>query len=221
MGEADAGAEARWAKSAARATGLADLGIGAAVTRYFLVNVPLTLLLGLGIGFALASLWPEINGDFVRSGVALGLQVAGLGIFVGGWVYGSRKISPAVQPRRIGVTVGLTSDEAKQVRRRILSNEPVGDHDGTVLRGAAVQLREGLARQLVAAPGFLVLFAGQALGRGRWSVFDGVMILAMLGLVVLFGFVVRQFKQTGAFLTSTAHPSPETDRAQRLEDEEL
>jgi hypothetical protein len=37
MGETDAGAEARWARSAARAAGVADLGIGAAVTRYFLV----------------------------------------------------------------------------------------------------------------------------------------------------------------------------------------
>ena len=159
--------------------------------------------------------------DFVCSGVSLGLQLAGLGIFVGGWVYGSRKISPRVQPRRIGVTVGLTADEAKQVRRRILSNEPVDDADGAVLRATAVQLREGLAKQLVTAPGFLVLFAGQAVGRGTWSVFDVVMILAIVGLVVAFGFVVRQFQQTGAFLTSTAHPSPETGRAQRLEDEEL
>lgn len=208
MGETDAGAEARWAKSTARAAGLADLGIGAAVTRYFLVNFPLALLLGVGIGFALASLWPETNGDFVRSGFSLGLQLAGLGIFIGGWIYGSRKISPAVQPRRIGVTVGLTADEAKHVRRRILSNGPVDDADGTVLRGAAVQLREGLARQLVTAPGFLVLFAGQAVGRGKSSVFDVVMILAILGLVVLFGFVVRQFKQTGAFLPSTAPLDP-------------
>jgi hypothetical protein len=117
--------------------------------------------------------------------------------------------------------VGLTADEAKQIRRRILSNGPVDEADGPVLRGAAAQLREGLARQLVTAPGFLVLFAGQALGRETWSVFDVVMILAILGLMVLFGFVVRQFKQTGAFLTSTAHPSPETGRPQRLEDEEL
>lgn len=165
--------------------------------------------------------WPEINGDFVRSGFSLGLQLAGLGIFVEGWIYGSRKISPAVQPRRIGVTVGLTADEAKQVRRRILSNEPVDDADGAVLRATAVQLREGLAKQLVTAPGFLVLFAGQAVGRGTRSVFDVVMILAIVGLVVAFGFVVRQFQQTGAFLTSIAHPSPETGRAQRLEDEEL
>ena len=215
MGETDAGAEARWAKSAARAAGLADLGIGAAVTRYFLVIFPLTLFIALGVGLAVASLWPETNGELVRSGLALGLQLAGLGIFVGGWVYGSRKISPAVQPRRIGVTVGLTADEAKQVRRRILSNLPIGDADGAVLRGAAVQLREGLARQLVTAPGFLVLFAGQALGRGTWSVFYVVMIVAIVGLVVAFGFVVRQFRQTGAFLTSTEPPFPEPDRSQR------
>jgi hypothetical protein len=208
MGEADAGAEERRAKSAARAAGLADLGVGAAVKRYFLVNFPLSLLAGLGAGFTAAFFWRGTDEDFLRSGVPLGLQLAGLGILVGGWVYGSRKVSANVQPRRIGVTVGLTPDEAKRVRRQVLAREPVGPDDMAVLRGAAVQMREGLARQLLPAPGFLLLFGGQALARGAASVFDVVMLAATLALVVLWGFVARDFRQAGVFLSSTAARRP-------------
>ncbi len=84
MRDADAGAEARWSRAAARSDGLADLGIGDAVSRYFLVIFPPTVLVALGIGFALAFFWPQIYGDVIPTGLSIGLMLAGLGIFIVG-----------------------------------------------------------------------------------------------------------------------------------------
>lgn len=153
MRDANAGADLRWAKAAKRAEGLTDLGIEIVVRRYFRVNLPLTVLVSLGVGFALASVWPDILGDFFPTGIYIGLMLSGLAIFVLGLVYGSKKVSPMVQPQRIGVTIGLSSEEVKHVRRQILAKEPTDAAKLAVLRGAAIQIREGLAKQLLIAPG--------------------------------------------------------------------
>lgn len=205
MSESSVGADARWAKAAERAEGLKDLGIGDAVRRYFLVNFPLTLVIGLGIGFVIAYLWPDLYGGFVRSGVSTGLFLGGLAIFVVGTVYGSKKISPKVQ-RRLGVdvTLSLTADEVKLVRRQVMGKAPVAVHELPVLRGVAVQIREGLAKQLLTSPGLVVIFLGQATSRGVSSVWDVLMIVLLLVIIVLYGFLARQYQQTGAFLRSTA-----------------
>jgi hypothetical protein len=68
-----------------------------------------TVLVALGLGFVLASLVPADPGTFVLSGLSIGLVLAGLATFVGLFVYGSKKVRPLVQPRRIGVTVGRTA----------------------------------------------------------------------------------------------------------------
>lgn len=205
MCESNVEAGARWAKAAARAEGLKDLGIGDAVRRYFLVNFPLTLVIGLGIGFVIAYLWPDLYRGFVRSGVSTGLFLGGLAIFVVGVVYGSKKISPKVQPRpRVPVTLSLTADEVKLVRRQVLGKAPVAVHELPVLRGAAVQIREGLAKQLLTSPGLVVIFVGQATSREVSSVWDALMNVLLLVIIVLYGFLARQFQQTGAFLRSTA-----------------
>ena len=211
MPEANRQAEARWAKAATRADGLRDLGVGAAVRRYFSVNFPLTVLAALGVGFAIATVWP-IGDDFLQSGVYLGLILAGLGIFVVGLVYANKKVRPMVQPQRIGVTVGLTAEEVKHVRRQVLAKEPIEPDRLSVLRGAAVQIREGLAKQLLTAPGLVIFFLGQTLYRGITSAIDVVMIVLLLGMVALLGNVARQFHQTGAFLTSAAQTAWDAKR---------
>lgn len=107
-----------------------------------------------------------------------------------------------VHPRRSGITVGLRPDEAKKVRRQVLGKDPV-DVDLTVLRGAAVQMREGLARQLVIYPGFTLFLWGQAFNIGMTSALDVIMVIVLVGLMVILGYMVRQFQQTEAFLTRT------------------
>lgn len=203
MRDANAGAELRWAKAAQRAEGLADLGIEIVVRRYFRVILPLTVLVSLGIGFALASVWPEIFGDFFSTGIYIGLMLSGLAILVIGLVYGSKKVSPMVQPQRIGVTIGLSSEEVKHVRRQILAREPIDTAKLAVLIGAAIQIREGLAKQLLIAPGLFFYFSGQTASRGITSVIDAVIIMLLLVMIAVFAFVARQFTQTGTFLATT------------------
>jgi len=204
MPDQDSSAESRWAKATSRAQGLADLGLEAAVRRYFLIYLPLTVTAALVVGFVLAFLWPEVADGFVRSGFFFGSLLSGLGLVIVGMVYGSKRLSALVRPSRIGVTVGLTAEEAKHIRRQVLAKEPIDPQHITVLRGTAVQMREGLAKQLLWSPGFLIYFAGQFLLRGTVTVFDIVMNVLLLGMFVLLFFVARQFHQTGVFLTSTA-----------------
>lgn len=180
MQEADAGAESRWTKAASRAQGLTDLGIGGAVRRYFLVHFPLRVLAGLVVGFALAALWPDVAEGFLRSGLYLGSLPGGLGVFVVGWVYGSKKVSSMVRDHPIGVTLGLTAEEVKHVRRQVLGKEPIDVNHISVLRGAAVQIRAGLAKQLLWSPDLLIYFAGQFLSRGVQSFLDVMMIVLPL-----------------------------------------
>ncbi|MEV7637780.1 hypothetical protein AB0N71_16590 [Pseudarthrobacter enclensis] len=188
---------------------MTDLGIGGAVRRYFLMYFPFTVLAGLVVGFALASLWLDVVEGFVQSGFYIGSLLSGLGVFVVGWVYGSKRVSPMVRPQRIGVTVGLTAAEVKHVRRQIMAKEPIDINHISVLRGAAVQIREGLAKQLLLSPGLLIYFAGQALSRGIHSVIDVMMIVLLLGMVVLLSITSGQFRQTGKFLTSTYPSAPD------------
>ncbi|MBJ2122477.1 hypothetical protein I6N91_15965 [Arthrobacter sp. MSA 4-2] len=203
MRDVNAGAEVRWAKAAARAEGVTDLGIGAAVRRYFLVVFPSIIAVALVLGFVLAAVWTGPEQNLLRSGIHLGLLLAGIALLIIGLIYGNKKVGPLVQPRRMGVMVGLTADEAKHVRRQVLTGKPTDPEKLTVLRGAAVQIREGLAKQLLTTPGSLALLCGQAVSRGITSVLDVVMVLLLLALTVLLGFIARQFQRTGTFLSST------------------
>ncbi|MDQ0617426.1 hypothetical protein QFZ33_001450 [Arthrobacter globiformis] len=60
MTDPDAGARARWAKAAARADGLTDLGISGAVRRYYAVYFPVLVGVGLGLGFFPLSLGADL-----------------------------------------------------------------------------------------------------------------------------------------------------------------
>lgn len=203
MHEPDTAADLRWAKAAKRADGLEDLGIGRAVKRYFSMPMPLAVGVSLGVGFALAILWPDAFGGLLPTGLSIGLMLAGIVIFVLGLIHGSKKVSPMVQPQRMGVTVGLTSEEVKLIRRQIWQKESPDTANLQILRGAAIQIREGLAKQLLVSPGVLLFLTGQAVPRGITSLLDLVTIVLLLALVALFVVVVRRFKQTGAFLDAT------------------
>jgi hypothetical protein len=71
----------------------------------------------------------------------------------------------------------------------MLAKEPVDVDELPVLRGAAVQIREVLAQQLLICPGLVVAFCGQAVSRGIKSGVDIAMIVLLLGMRLLLGFV--------------------------------
>lgn len=202
MPDPDAGARTRWAKSAARADGLADLGISGAVRRYYAVYFPVVVGGGLGLGFFVAYLLLSEPGTLLMNGLSFGVMLAGLAGTITGFVYGPKRIGPMVQPQRVGVMVGLEAKEVKWVKRQVFGKEPV-EGDLKVLRGAAIQEREGLARQLVTFPSLTLSLWGQTLHRGLTSVFDVMFLIVLVVLTVAMGQLVRQFHQTGAFVAAT------------------
>lgn len=141
MHEPDSAALRRWEKSGARAEGMIDLGLGKAVRRYFLRVFPLAVLPGIAIGFAIALLWSPGKEWLFPSTLYFGLVLAGIAATIVGIVYNSKKVSPLVQPRRIGVTLGLTEAEAKSVQNQILGKETPDVRKWQVLRGAAISHR--------------------------------------------------------------------------------
>lgn len=213
MHEPDSAALRRWEKSGARAEGMIDLGLGKAVRRYFLRVFPLAVLPGIAIGFAIALLWSPGKEWLFPSTLYFGLVLVGIAATIDGIVYNSKKVSPLVQPRRIGVTLGLTEAEAKSVQNQILGKETPDVRKWQVLRGAAIQLRERMARQLILTAGLVLVAFGQAVGLGRMGSFSAIglilLILTVPLLVVTYSWMVRQFRQTTAFLNKSSSGSAE------------
>lgn len=204
MNDIESEIAARWAKAAKRADGITDLGVNEALRTYFLVHLPLGVVGLTGISLLIVTL---IWGNDVRENWSAYLTpclgFAGAGIIIGGLIYGSKRIRPKVSPERIGVLIGLTPVEQKSIRKQIFGRIPFVLKELAVSRGAAVQQRENLARQLAVSPGVMLILMGQFL------IFDGLVlrsiwVLMACLLVAVFIMAVWQFRQTGLFLRHTA-----------------
>ncbi|MGO4586498.1 hypothetical protein AB4Z38_21830 [Arthrobacter sp. 2RAF6] len=150
----------------------------------------------------------------IPSALYFGLVLAGIAAMIVGIVYNSKRVSPLVQPRRIGVTIGLTEAEAKSVQNQILGKETPDIRHWQVLRGAAIQLRERMARQLIFTAGLVLVAVGQAVGLSRMGSFSPIglilLVLAVPVLILTLGWMVRQFRQTSAFLDKASRGSAES-----------
>lgn len=198
----------RWAKADRRAQGLADNGLGEAVKNYYIRFVPAGVVILAGIGTVGAVL--AFQGSFADwpSYLLFGVMLAGLGILVGGLVYNSKKVVPAAEYGKVDVTLSLTGEERKQIRRQIAGKAAVIPEQLTVTRGAAVQMRKALATQLLLMPFYPLLFIPQAVRQVQrdepfgW-VFAAFICVLMVGIV----FLVRDFRRAGRFLARTAEQS--------------
>jgi hypothetical protein len=204
---ADTEAAVRWAKATKIAEGITDYGISKALRAYFLVYLPLGVLVLTGIVFLIAALsfgnvreeWPQYLGG--------GLMLAGVGVMIGGFVYASKKVKPEVRPQRAQALVWLEKPEQKRIRKQIYGRIPPVPEELTVARGAAVQLRQGLAQVLLFIPGYLLIF-GPQLVNARESLL-GLLWIPTLGLLVAGTItIVWQFHQTARFLERTAASAP-------------
>jgi hypothetical protein len=195
----------RWAEAVRRAQGIEDNGLGEAVKTYYMRYFPTGLFL-VAIGTAVGILglrdalsdWPAF--------LAIGFLVAVLGVVVGGLVYNAKKVVPAAKSGKVNVLLPLESAEQKQVRRQITGKAPIDSGHLSVTRAAAVQLRKGLATQLVLAPFFPLIFLPQAVNfalRGD-TLAAWLMALGVGMTVIAFGLLVRDFRRAGRFLTRTA-----------------
>jgi hypothetical protein len=196
----------RWAHAMRRAQGVEDNGLGEAVKTYYTRYFPAGFFILVATGTIGGTLafpgTPERWPTFLTFGVLL----AALGVVVGGLVYNAKKVVPAAKSGRVNVLLSLESAEQKQVRRQIAGKAPIDSEHLSVTRAAAVQLRKGLATQLVLAPFFPLSFIPQAVNfalRGD-TLAAWVMALGVGVIVIAFGLLVRDFRRAGRFLTRTA-----------------
>lgn len=206
----------RWASAGRRSQGIEDNGLGEAVKTYYTRYFPAGLF-ALAAAVAVAGIlafpgtpgmWPTL----LSFGFLLGV-LAGV---VGGLIYNAKKVVPAASLGKIDVLLSLESEEQKQVRRQIAGKAPIDPEHLAVTRAAAVQLRKGLATQLLLQPLMPLVFIPQAVN----FAWDGenlaalLMATAVVGTVIADGFLIRDFRRAGRFLTRTAeqaapgHPSP-------------
>lgn len=196
----------RWAQAAKRAQGLADHGLGEAVKTYYTRFWPGGVIVLVVIGSVVAALAfrGSLDNDW-PSYLPFGLMLAGLGTMIGGLIFNSKKVVPAADYGKVDVTLSLTGEERKHVRRQIAGKATVVPEHLTVTRGAAVQMRKALATQLLIMPFYPLVFIPQALNSaGRDDPFAWVFLGAALLLMVGIVFLVRDFGRCGRFLARTA-----------------
>lgn len=195
----------RWAQAAKRAQGLADNCLGAAVkvyyTRFWPVGVTVLVAVGsmvsaLAFGFSYGE-WPSY--------ITFGFMLAGLGTMIGGLIFNSKKVVPAAEYGNVDVTLSLTDEERKHVRRQVAGKAAVVPEHLTVTRGAAVQMRKALATHLLIMPFYPLVFIPQAINSaGRNDPFGWVFVAAVSLFLIASIFLIRDFRRSGRFLARTA-----------------
>ena len=187
-----------WARAERAARGLTDGGVGAAVRRYYTTVSP---------GILLASAVAVAVGIFISgypvwgSTLAFGtVSLAGGGLLIGGFIYASKRVNPLVTPDRASVIVLLGKEDSKNIRRQINGSLPTEPEQLTVSRGAAIQLLQGMALQLLITPGQLLIFASGILIDAEFRPLWAFLALTpVVALIVMF----RQFRKTLSFLDET------------------
>jgi hypothetical protein len=195
--------ETRWAKAAARAEGLTDSGMSGVLRRYFLLYVPASVVVLTGIGAAAAALmfgnraedWPRFLG--------FGCTVAALGILVGGMIYSSRKVRSMVRPQGAAIMMYLTDAEKKSIRQQIRGKAPLQQKHVAVIRGAAIQTRQGLATLLLIAPGLFLNSIAQLLNTGAGPFIQALQLFLAAVVSAVTYFAAWEFRRAGELLEST------------------
>jgi protein-S-isoprenylcysteine O-methyltransferase Ste14 len=194
-------ARVRWAKAENAASGIVDEGVGEAVRTYFQRWLPPLFLLLTVAGMGIAAVAFSNDGAWVRH-LALGVNLACVGCFVGGFVYWAKRINPRVHPKKTAVLIWLEKKEQKDIAAQITCKTAPNPDHLTVARGAAIQDRLNLAMQIVLAPAYALLPIAQLMGVRSlgpwWAVFWIVMLALFVGLLV---FAIHRFRAVGRFLT--------------------
>ncbi|MEZ2390185.1 hypothetical protein AB6813_11665 [bacterium RCC_150] len=211
MSGSDAGASDRWAKVERSANRVADYGIARAVRTYYLVYLPLEAAFLIAVGAFIAVPVFGLSPDDWPTYLGFGMSIAAVGVLVGGLVYARKRVKPLVRPQRQNALIWLDRPERKVVRDQIFGKVPTAGNHLPALRGIAVQIRQGLAVQLLLVPGYVLLCTNQvllAISRG----FLGFLWL-WIPLAILFlttsATVLWQFSRTEQFLAPTSkggHP---------------
>ncbi|QDG88144.1 hypothetical protein [Pseudarthrobacter sp. NIBRBAC000502770] len=112
--------EDRWARAERRAQGVADKGLGKALTTYFSLYLPAAVVLLFIVGAALGMQLFQGEWANVHTYLFAGTMLAGIVAIGAGITYNAKVIASAVNMGRMNVTMSLNADEQKAIRREIL-----------------------------------------------------------------------------------------------------
>lgn len=190
-----------WALAERTALGLKDNGVSAAMRRYLVIVFPVLAVVCTAVGALIT--WLVFGDDdgwllHLKFGVMLSSLVTG----ITGFVYAHRRVSPMVKPERASVLMLLEPAEAKNIRKQATGRKTIDAQKVQVVRAAAIQMRPGLAMQLMLTPSWLMLFTAQMLS---WTslLFVGLylLLIASFGVVIVLG--IRDFRGMSKVLQST------------------
>ena len=153
----DSEASERWARAEKAAAGVTDHGTSKAVRTYYLKCLPLEIVLFVGLGVVLAVSGFPFGPEGWAAYLGLGLSLGALVALIGGFIYGIKRVNPMVQPKRANASSLLEKQERKSVRAQMFGRVRPVPERLPIVRGIAAQTRQGLAFQLVVAPGYLFL----------------------------------------------------------------
>ncbi|GAB3533736.1 hypothetical protein GCM10027403_08250 [Arthrobacter tecti] len=189
---------AGWNRAVRLAGGLQDHGISAAVKRYYVTVLPLVVVVSVIVVWIVGVV---ISGRADRLLFGIGVMFSGLAVMISGFVYSSKKVSPLVTPDGPSIHHLVSEGESKRGRRQIRGSVQAEGDERIVARGLVIQMRKGLASQLLVAPGYVLIFLPQAfIGSDglRWW-----FLAVVAAFAAAFGLMAREFHRTSVFLKST------------------
>lgn len=190
----------RWTRVVHHSAAFEDLGLAGALKTYFLVHLPIVLVVLLAVGtFAGALIF---QGGSEWEPLRFGTIIAVLGLGVCGFIYDAKRLRPVVQPYAPDVLPLLNSRERRTIRRGIMRGARLESEQLVVARACAVQVRKQAATQLATVvPMLTLLILGQALPNSSsfWMLTLGGALLVVTAAAI----AVRQFLLTGRFLKQT------------------
>lgn len=191
----------RWEAARRRAAGVEDRGLGPAIRRYYGLYLPAgAILIGAGVAVAglLASLAGPVDWELI---VVLGVLCAVLAASIGGILYNRNRIALAAASARVDVTLSLTDEERRSVRRQIRGKESVDLPRLDVARAVAVQLRRGLATQQMLMPVQVLILLPPVVHWG--GLFTWLFAVASPLMVVGLVYTYWDFRRAGEFMART------------------
>lgn len=197
-------ANQRWLRAMDRARDVEDLGLGPAVKAYYIRYLPVLALVCLALGAGVGLLMGEGSPPDRLLVLSMGCAFAMLGTLVGGLVYNSKRIAPAVRLSSVDVLYVLSDAERKHINRQIAGRAALDRGHLPVVRAGAIQLRKGLATQVIMMPPYVFLIVGQTASlaiREDLPWLPGAMLVVGGALAAL---LIRDFKRTGRMVALTS-----------------
>lgn len=195
----------RWSRAKRNAQDVEDLGMGKAIKTYYIRYFPAGVLVLTAAGTVVGLLIFGGTPSGWVSYLFFGFVLAAFGSLIGGLIYDAKKVAPLARLPRVDVLFPLEGEERKQINRQIAGKSPIDGEHVSVARAGAVQQRKGMARLLLMLPSNLFLFTSLAANwAGREDPFVWVMLIAVALSIVGVVFLMRDFRRTTRFLTTTS-----------------